>query len=738
MRALLLGVLFICLPLHANESVPKNLDFSQQHAGKPDGWLISGAEAVLSEQQLETGTVTAVTLNRTDLSDGEFADISQMVRFGYGGKTLELSAWFSTELVNTDGNAGLWLGQLSEAGEWTQFDDMEAQAINGSTGWKQYNLRVELHPDTEYLQFGFSQTGNGSSTLAQVSLTLDGKAVELAPMKRNFAADQPHEFERDSGIRLTTLSDAQRTNLLALAKVWGFIKYYHPQSAAGVISMDAELFRLMPKLLNATPQARDAVLVSWINTLSDIKPCTHCKDTSSAELAHAKDHWLQWQLSPELNTVLAKVYAAELPAKHYWVKPGPVPAPVFNEKPYADVPTEDTGFRLLAVFRFWNMIHYYSPYRHLTAQPWSSQLETAISSVVGASNEQDYLLALAQLVGAVKDSHTQLNVKGAQLRRYIGDYAAPALVRFVEGVPVVYKLQAEHTGLQAGDVLTQINGKPVAERIAKLKAMFTGSNDAAQFATLAQFLLWDSAEQITVEIKRNNNLLSLTVPMRPFKAAQLEYAYHSHGEHGYHLRNDNIGYIRLDKMAGVDVDSMMAELANTKGLIIDIRNYPSQFLAFSLGKHLHSKPVEFVRFTQMTPANPGQFDWTEPFQVGEVNPRYYKGKVVILINEKSQSQAEYTTMAFRSSPNATVMGSHSAGADGDISQITLPGGMSTTISGLGVYYPDGTATQQIGLVPDIAVKPTIAGIRDGRDEVLEQAVSYINQGSSTTTAKASD
>jgi C-terminal processing protease CtpA/Prc len=69
-----------------------------------------------------------------------------------------------------------------------------------------------------------------------------------------------------------------------------------------------------------------------------------------------------------------------------------------------------------------------------------------------------------------------------------------------------------------------------------------------------------------------------------------------------------------------------------------------------------------------------------------------------------------------------VIGSTTAGADGDVSQIPLPGGLNTMISGLGVFYPDQKPTQRIGIVPDIEVKPTIAGIRDGRDEVLEVAI----------------
>jgi C-terminal processing protease CtpA/Prc len=82
-------------------------------------------------------------------------------------------------------------------------------------------------------------------------------------------------------------------------------------------------------------------------------------------------------------------------------------------------------------------------------------------------------------------------------------------------------------------------------------------------------------------------------------------------------------------------------------------------------------------------------------------------------------------MALRAMPNAIVVGSTTAGADGDVSLIHLPGQLSTLISGLGVFYPDHRPTQRVGIVPDIVVMPTIQGIAAGRDEVLESAVRFI-------------
>jgi C-terminal processing protease CtpA/Prc len=135
----------------------------------------------------------------------------------------------------------------------------------------------------------------------------------------------------------------------------------------------------------------------------------------------------------------------------------------------------------------------------------------------------------------------------------------------------------------------------------------------------------------------------------------------------------------------------------------------------------------FVKFSKGNIQFPGLFTYMEALKVGGDNPGYYKGKVVILVNEITQSQAEYTTMALRVAPRAVVIGSTTAGADGNVSDFFLPGGIRTMISGLGVYYPDGRETQRIGIVPNIVVRPTIKGIREGRDELVEKGVALINQ-----------
>jgi C-terminal processing protease CtpA/Prc len=151
-------------------------------------------------------------------------------------------------------------------------------------------------------------------------------------------------------------------------------------------------------------------------------------------------------------------------------------------------------------------------------------------------------------------------------------------------------------------------------------------------------------------------------------------------------------------------------------------------VVFTLGSLLVSERKDFARFTFADVANPGAFRWG-PLVSLTPQQLHYSGKVAILVDEVTQSQAEYTTMAFRTAPNAVVIGSTTAGADGDVSTIPLPGG-SSYISGIGVFYPDGRPTQRIGILPDIEVKPTLLGLQAGRDELIEEAIRWITTGSS--------
>ena len=173
-----------------------------------------------------------------------------------------------------------------------------------------------------------------------------------------------------------------------------------------------------------------------------------------------------------------------------------------------------------------------------------------------------------------------------------------------------------------------------------------------------------------------------------------------------------------------EVPDMMEALKATKAIIFDIRNYPKSTL-YDIAYYINSEERDFYKKTYPDLDYPGKFIWSNGRTCGHKGALQYKGKVVLLVNEKSQSHAEFTTMCLQTGDHVTTIGSQTSGADGNVSMIEMPGGEKTRITGIGIFYPDKTETQRKGIKIDVIAQPTIDGIKNGKDEVLEKGVEWI-------------
>lgn len=280
------------------------------------------------------------------------------------------------------------------------------------------------------------------------------------------------------------------------------------------------------------------------------------------------------------------------------------------------------------------------------------------------------------------------------------------------------------SGFEVGDVLEQIDGHAVADLVEKWRPLYADSNEAARLRDMGMSLTQGACGARTAVVQRDRK----TVILKPVRVAEgsLSTIAHTHDLAGptFRLLSKDVAYLKLSSIKAADIPGYIEAARDTKGLIVDIRNYPSEFVVFALGLMLVSHPTPFARFTFADLSNPGAFDWGDRLLLQPV-PTHYAGKVIILVDEVSQSSAEYTAMALQSTPNAIVVGSTTAGADGNVSRIPLPGNFSSMMSGLGVFYPDKAQTQRAGVRIDVKSTPTIAGVKAGRDEVLETGICQI-------------
>src|SRR5262249_49326992 len=157
----------------------------------------------------------------------------------------------------------------------------------------------------------------------------------------------------------------QVDNLVLLGKVWGFLKYHHPEITGGRRHWDYDLFRVLPQVLAAGDRkAAQAAVGKWIAALGELKPCDKCAQPAAGNLHFGPAlGWLddQSMLGAELSKTLRSIHGMR-PAdgKQFYVSQMPnVGNPQFDhEAAYTGMKPGDSGYQILAAYRYWNIVEY--------------------------------------------------------------------------------------------------------------------------------------------------------------------------------------------------------------------------------------------------------------------------------------------------------------------------------------------------------------------------------------------
>jgi C-terminal processing protease CtpA/Prc len=96
--------------------------------------------------------------------------------------------------------------------------------------------------------------------------------------------------------------------------------------------------------------------------------------------------------------------------------------------------------------------------------------------------------------------------------------------------------------------------------------------------------------------------------------------------------------------------------------------------------------------------------------------------MVFLIGSGAISYAESVMGIVEAYHLGELVGEATAGCNGNINRFALPGGIEASWTGMRVLKHDGSEHMGVGIKPSVPVALTIAGIRSGRDEVLERGV----------------
>lgn len=668
-----------------------------------------------------------------NIKDRQFGCGVFRIPAAFEGSRIELQANIKLENVE-NGNAGLFMRIDGKNGS-NQMDNMQNRGINGTKDWEKISLTLPLSSSDKFIFFGAMLSGTGKLWVDDFRILVDGKELsQTKPKEENKSkALLDTAFVNGSNIRLENISKNKVEDLAIIGKLWGFLKYYHPAIAAGNINWDFELFRIIPAIMKAeTRGERNKEILQWINSVGSIGEKKSTLDIKESDIKFMPD--LEWiedkeELGAEIVNKLVEIKNAKRKSANYYIDfVEQVGNPKFdNEEAYQKESNPDDGYKLLSLFRYWNIIQYYFPYKNLIEEDWNKVLIDFIPEFLNGKNEIEYRLTLLKLITKIKDTHANILSNDRFLNEHWGRNVVPCKISFIENKAIVTEIFSNldpALQLKVGDVIEKVEGESVEVIVSNKAPYYSASNYPTKLLSIARDLLRSNKESLQLQIDRNGTPLTEVV-----KTIKMEATYNMNrtAKPAWKMIDDQIGYLYPGTLKRGEIFDIVKKLEKCKGLVIDLRCYPSDFIVFSLSEYLMPAPVEFVKFSHTKNEFPGMYLVSNYLKVGKNNPDYFKGKVIIIVNETTVSQAEYTTMALRKAPRAAVIGSTTAGADGNVSQFYLPGGIKTMISGIGVYYPDGTETQGVGIVPDVEIKPTIKGIIDGRDEPLEKAVQIINE-----------
>lgn len=602
-----------------------------------------------------------------------------------------------------------------------------------SPKWRDFKVEARIDKESDWAVLYIVGEGDIDIMLGDCQAYVDNTPLSDF-VNRGDAVRNDNEFDKGSNIKLGAITPKVTENLEVLGKVWGFLKYYHPEVTQGKYNWDYELFRVLPTIANAKDQTERSKSISkWIDKYGRINEVTDYSIQDSTKYSRIIDlTWIEDKsiFNEELIKKLQNIRNSKRSSRFNYYIPVPSIDPYQEyfkrEKDYKNIAWDDQGFRILTLFRFWNLIEYCFPYTHYTDLPWDTLLNNYLPKFISPKDKSDYELAILELAASINDSHGHIIYKNnhalsnTAIGSFYAKYRLPVNLTYSsEGYIVVQSTQSDF--LNRGDIILSIEGKSVNDIIEGMKPYVIASNKNGMIRNILPHLLSSQSDHLQVEI------------MRDGKKQSFEIDYSNRSKESTTIKSwkdynlDSRDIIHVDNIKSAEENrEIIQKNMNSKGIIIDMRKYPINNMEFLRPITSSKNPLWISKNDKSFPGN-----YRLDFRNDKINNREqetnYKGKIVILVDENTQSAGETYSMMHRLAPNSIIIGRQTAGANGTIKKMFLPGEVLLQYTLHGAYYPNWEILQREGVKIDIPISPSANDIKEGRDVWIEKAIEIIEE-----------
>jgi hypothetical protein len=519
---------------------------------------------------------------------------------------------------------------------------------------------------------------------------------------------------------------AQVTQLAALGKVWGFLKYFHPAAAKGSPDWDNELLRMIPLVEGAGSKPRfDSLIEAWYRSLPTAKlaetPVNWHAD--SIVTTFSEKDIRKFPVSKWLKGELVRLYEYHLPdtnryATRYY-NSYRYDHIIHDEKAYDTPLCPGPPVRLLSLFRYWNAINYFYPHRARIPQ-WDTVLAACIPRFLQADNVTKYQKAVLQLIHELPDSHSFINGPG------INDKFPPFRIGHVKDGYLVSESDdsvVKRWDVRVGDEIITVNGKPVHQREAELLQITTGTNVPSLYRNIARGLLVNGDSTAQVDLKRKGELITRTVTLHNWEG---DSKIPRSTKPLWQELEKGIWYVRFCRIKNADtLRQLFSDIHDARAVIWEMRAYPNYNVSVALNKFLFPVKTTFSKQRNAWDYYPGAFVKSSFEFIPEGNDtQIYNGPLIVLVDEQTQSLSESVVMALKQRSNTITIGRQTAGTTGNITWLSLPGGIEVSYTGVGVEGAQGSFHQGDGIKLDLEVPASKEDLLQGKDPILEKALLF--------------
>src|SRR5262249_22787329 len=149
----------------------------------------------------------------------------------------------------------------------------------------------------------------------------------------------------------------------------------------------------------------------------------------------------------------------------------------------------------------WNIFEHFYPYFDVVQTDWQQALRAALTSAANDPDEKSFLITLRRMVAQLHDGHGNVYHPSDSI-----DFAIPVILKWVEGQIVITDVAtAGAEGLQPGDVVLKVDGRPSASELSERESLISGATPQwRRFVALEQIRAGAKDSTVTLEVQTQN------------------------------------------------------------------------------------------------------------------------------------------------------------------------------------------------------------------------------------------